>query len=84
MTSIYGMIYDELKAKIEHLPEKYTHYADVFDALDREAFGDIILDGGTFWIERGTGEYSDATYANIINYIVNHKGYKYLYEKGEA
>lgn len=81
--SIFGMIYDELKAKIEHLPGKYAHYTDVLDALDREAFGDIILDGNTFWVEDGTGEYTDTTYAKLINYIVNYKGYKYIYTEGK-
>ena len=82
MTSIYGMVYNELKAKIEHL-KGYKQYETVFDALDREAFGDIILDGNTVWIEPSYSEVTDRQYNLLIKYLKS-KGYNYLYDKTRA
>ena len=80
--SIYGMIYDELKAKIEHLPKYQTKIArSVFDVLDREGVADIILDGDTFWFESySTGNtWNNAQYEWLVKYLQN-KGYRYLYQ----
>lgn len=76
------MIYDELKAKTEHLPKYNTKIAkSVFDALDREAIADIILDNNTFWFESYTtgNNCSNKQYEWLVKYLQN-KGYKYLYE----
>lgn len=80
-TSIYGMIYDELDAKIKHLPKEYGKYQKVFDALDREAIGDIILDGDVYWFEWAQyhDTVSDKTMALLKQYI-NQKGYRYMYD----
>lgn len=79
--SIYGMIYDELKAKIEHLPKEYAEYRGAFDILDRELIAGIELDGNTFWFEwynLAPGEIKDKDIINLKRYIVS-KGYDYLY-----
>jgi hypothetical protein len=56
--SIYGMIYDELKAKIEHDKKYNTKIAkSVFEVLDKEGIADIILDNNTFWFEVFTGRW---------------------------
>ena len=81
--SIYGMVYDELKSKIEHLPKYNTKIAkSVFDKLDREAIGDIILDGNTFWFESYTtgNNWSNKEHEWLVKYLKN-KGYRYLYEQ---
>lgn len=80
--SIYGMVYDELKAKIEHLPKYNTKIAkSVFDVLDREGIGDIILDNNIFWFESHlTGnDWNEKQRQWLIKYL-NNKGYRYLYE----
>ena len=78
--SIFLMVYEELKAKIEQLPKQYGHYQRAFDALDTENISDIILDNGTFWFEYPQHSVvSDQQYALLVNYLENHKGYKHLY-----
>lgn len=82
--SIYGMIYNELDAKRKHAPDEFSKYKRAFDALDREAIGDIILEGGIFWLEYSTyGEYTDQAHAELVSYI-ERRGYRYLYHVGEA
>lgn len=79
--SIYGMIYDELKARIEHLPQYNTKIAkSVFDVLDREAIAGIILDGNTFWFESYTtgNDWTTKQHDWLVKYI-EQKGYEYLY-----
>ena len=81
-TSIYGMIYDELKAKIEHDKKYNTKIAkSVFDVLNRERIADIILDGDIFWFESyiAGNDWTDKEYSWLKNYLIN-KGYKYLYD----
>lgn len=82
--SIYGMIYDELKAKIEHLPQQYGKYQGAFDILDRELIAGIELDEQTnnFWIEWfnvAPEELKEKDIVTLIDYI-KQKGYSYLYE----
>lgn len=79
-TSIYGMVYDELKARIEHMPKQYKKYSKVFDALDMELIADIILDDDTYWFEWATyhDNVSDKT-MDLLKEYLNNKGYKYLY-----
>ena len=80
--SIYGMIYDELKAKIQHLPEYDTKIAkSVFDALDREAIADIILDGDVFWFESYTSgnDWTNEQHDWLKRYLEGN-GYRYLYD----
>ena len=79
--SIHGMVYDELKSKIEHLPKYDTKIAkSVFDVLDREGIADIILDGDTFWFESYTigNDWNETQRQWLIKYLTN-KGYTYLY-----
>lgn len=79
--SIFSMVYNELDAKIKHLPKYDTKIArKVFDALDTESIQDIILDNNTFWFEHSTyHEYVTAdVYRWLIKYL-NNKGYNYLY-----
>ncbi len=79
--SIYGMVYDELKANIEHLPEYNTKIAkSVFNKLDSEAIAGIILDGNTFWYEHAAYEQglNNKEHAWLTKYLEK-KGYKYLY-----
>lgn len=79
--SIYMMVYNELKAKIEHIPKYNTKIAkSVFNKLDAEAIYDIILDGDTFWFEPATYEQglNNNEYKWLIKYLEQH-GYKYLY-----
>lgn len=77
--SIFGMVYEELQSKIEHLPEQYGQYQRAFDALDTEDISDIILDNGTFWFEYSDySEVTDQQYALLVKYLEN-KGYKHLY-----
>jgi hypothetical protein len=80
--SIYMQVYNELRAKIEHLPKYNTKIAkSVFNKLDEEAIYDIILDGNTFWFEHATYEQgmSNKQYQWLIKYL-EQKGYRYLYE----
>jgi len=80
--SIYMQVYNELRAKIEHLPKYNTKIAkSVFNKLDEEAIYDIILDGNTFWFEHATygRGMSNAQYQWLIKYL-EQKGYRYLYE----
>lgn len=82
-TSIYGMVYNELQAKIKHLPEYNTKIAhSVFNKLDREAIGDIILDDKVFWFEHRTYEtgLTNREYNWLIKYLRGH-GYNYLYDR---
>lgn len=82
MSSIYGMIYDEIGAKIKHLPEYNTKIAkSVYDALDREAIADIILDGNIFWFEsyNAGNNWNNAQHDWLVKYLRG-KGYKYLYD----
>lgn len=79
--SIYSMIYNELKAYTEHLPEYNTKIAkSVFNKLDSEAIADIILDGDTFWFEHSTYEkgLNNKEHIWLVKFINKH-GYKYLY-----
>ena len=79
--SIYGMIYDELYEKREHEPEEFKKYARAYDALNREAWADIILDGDIFWIEHyqhGAGA-TRQEYEQLKEYLEQH-GYKYLFD----
>ncbi len=79
--SIYMMVYNELKAKIEHIPKYNTKIAkSVFNKLDCEAIYDIILDNDTFWFEPATyGQgLNNNEYKWLIKYLEQH-GYKYLY-----
>ena len=79
--SIYSMIYNELKANIEHLPKYNTKIAkSVFNKLDTEAIYDIILDGDTFWFEPAT--YGQGLNHNEYKWLIKYleqRGYKYLY-----
>jgi hypothetical protein len=78
--SIFHQVYNELKAKIEHLPKQYGHYQQAFEALDNEEVSDIIVDNGVFWFEYPLySELTDQQYALLVNYISNHLGYKHLY-----
>ena len=81
--SIYGMIYDELDAKRKHAPKEFKKYARAFDALDREAWADIILDGDIFWIEYYQYNYGAAVTnrenAELKDFC-EELGYKYLYD----
>lgn len=78
--SIFSMIYNELQARIEHLPKQYGQYRSLFDSLDHEWISDIILDGNTFWFEWPTyGGLDEKDHELLIEYLKN-KGYKYLYE----
>ena len=80
--SIYGMVYDELKAKTEHLPRYNTKIAkSVFDVLDREGIADIILDDKTFWFESyiNGNNWTNKQHDWLVKYLEN-KGYKYLYK----
>jgi hypothetical protein len=74
------MVYNELAAKITHLPEFNTVSArDAFNALDTEAISDIVLDGNTFWFEYSdNASLSNNQYDWLVNYLKN-KGYKHLY-----
>ena len=74
------MIYDELDAKRKHTPKEFKKWARAFDALDREAWADIILDGDIFWLEHYTyGEdITDQEHAELVAFCEQH-GYKYLY-----
>ncbi len=79
--SIYMAVYNELKAKIEHLPKYNTKIAkSVFNKLDEEAIHDIILDNNTFWFEHATYEtgLSNEQHKWLVKYL-EQKGYKYLY-----
>ena len=71
--SIYGKVYDHYQTSETKIG------ARVFDALDREALGDIITDGTTFWIERSWDFPGEAVYNHVIK-TVKKMGYKYLYE----
>lgn len=83
-SSIYGMLYDELEAIKKHKPEEFEQFAEGFDALDREAIGDIILDGETFWFEWSRySDISESAIYQMLNYI-KRKGYTYLYDAKEA
>lgn len=80
--SIYGAIYNELQAYTAYLPRYNTKIAkSVYDALDREAIADIILDGKTFWFE--TYQYgkglTNAQHDWLVRFLKQH-GYQYLYE----
>ena len=79
--SIYGMIYDELDAKRKHAPKEFKKYARAFDALDREAWADIILDGDIFWIEhyQHVGGATRQEYEQLKEFCEDH-GYKYLFD----
>ena len=80
--SIYGMIYDELNEKRKHEPEEFKKYARAYDALSREAWADIILDGDIFWIEfyhRNTG-ITDRENDELIAFCEEEHGYKYLFD----
>jgi len=81
--SIFNMVYDELKAKIEHLPEYNTAIAkSVFNALDAENIQDIILDdaSNTFWFETYTYSkgLNNKQHKWLVNELTNH-GWQYLY-----
>lgn len=79
--SIYGMIYDELKAKIKHLPDQYGEYQGAFDLLDLELIAGIELDGDTFWFEwfnLPPNSLKDKDLLSLKKYITS-KGYCYLY-----
>jgi hypothetical protein len=81
--SIYGMIYDELKAKIEHDKKYNTKIAkSVFEVLDKEGIADIILDNNTFWFESYTtgNDWTNKEYKWLVNYLSD-KGYRYLYAR---
>lgn len=79
MSSIYGMIHGELKARIEHLPEQYGKYKPAFDILDTESIAGLILDGDTFWFEwNSNGLPADKDILLLKEYITQ-KGYTYLY-----
>lgn len=81
--SIFNMIYQELQAKIEHLPEyKNNELAKkTFDYLDHEWITDIILDDNTFWFEYPTyGGFDDDVYDWLVSYIKQH-GYEFLWDK---
>lgn len=79
--SIYGMIYDELDAKRKHAPKEFKKWARAYDALNREAWADIILDGDIFWIEhyQRAGGVTKQEHAELMAYLEQH-GYKYLYD----
>ena len=82
MSSIYMMIYEELRAKTKHLPKYNTKIAkSVLDVLDREAIADIILDGNTFWFEsyNAGNNWSNAQHDWLVKYLRG-KGYKYLHD----
>jgi hypothetical protein len=79
--SIYGMVFEELGAKIEHLPKFNTKIAkSVYDVLNREGIADIILDNNTFWFESYQigNDWTEKERQWLIKYLTN-KGYKYLY-----
>lgn len=80
--SIFSMVYNELKAKIEHMPKQYgVAAAAAFNALDTEAISDIILDGNTFWFEYdANASVSNAQYSYLVSYLKD-KGYNHLYER---
>ena len=80
--SIYGMIYDELDAKRKHTPKEFKQWARAYDALDREAWADIILDGDIFWIiehyQHGAGA-TRQEYEELKEYLEQH-GYKCFFD----
>jgi len=80
--SIFGMVYNELDAKIKHDSKYDTKIArKVFDTLDREAIADIILDNETYWFEHQ--QYHDYVTSDVYEWLkryLNNKGYSYLYE----
>lgn len=77
--SISGMIYNELKARIEHLPKQYKKYKPAWDALDREEVIDIILDGEIFWFECNMyNNFTNRQHDLLVEYIES-KGYKFLH-----
>lgn len=80
-TSIYGMIYDELDAMATHNPAEFKRYANAFDMLDREAIGNIILDGNTYWLEWWNYYSGDeeAGAAELAEYL-SRKGWRSLYD----
>ena len=80
--SIYFTLFDELYEKREHEPEEFKQWARAFNALDRGAWADIILDGDIFWTERyqhGAGA-TDQEYAELIAFCEEEHGYKYLFD----
>ena len=80
--SIYGMIYDELDAKRKHAPKEFKKWARAYDALGREAWADIILDGDVFWIEQyqhGAGA-TNQEWEELIAFCEEEHGYKYLFD----
>jgi hypothetical protein len=84
--SFFSFIYEQLGAYIEHLPDYRSDIAkSVWDALDREAIADIILDGNVFWFETHTyGEgLTDKQHEWLVKHIEQH-GYKYLHSHIEA
>jgi hypothetical protein len=75
------MVYNELKSKIEHLPQYNTKIAkSVFDKLDCEDVADIILDGNVFWFEHHliSGHLTNRQHDWLVKYLTK-KGYTYLY-----
>ena len=73
------MIYEELQAKIKHLPD-YKKYKKAFDVLDEEKITDIILDQNVFWFEFSSFDSIDNKTLKLLTEYIKNKGYVYLHD----
>lgn len=80
MSSIYGMVFDELDAMRVSQPEKFKEFEDAFNVLNQEDIAGIELDGKIYWVEYSRyGEPSEKGISQLRRYL-KRRGYILLYE----